>query len=772
MGIKGVQKSAFNSNDNFVVASIGDIPSIPVEEREGAIVVGGSGGGIFVYDATLTQDNHNNMTIYSADVTRLASDTGCWKRIYTNNVGSLAWAGVDSTTANLVDSIGVEGLIVHIPDTADGGFFKFVASEVTNHDGVNNFNGWVRTPSHMFTQDLQMQGNKISGVGTAVDGEDATNLAQVTALLGAGFSDQIHFGVAEPTDPTVNPIWVDTTTPSLAIYFYRAYDDTYVLVSSQPDPATWLVESSSSGTENTLSEWVELVHKSVRYVDTIAELRGLSGIKNGQTIIDASRGVVYEADTSYSGTDDGEDVIESADGVFLLAKTTHRRTDDDGVAVGATNVKPVSAYASIASDVRMSYIAHGGHSGFPNVIGSFAGSDASYAIISGGYDNIIDCIAGTISGGAHHRLHGDEDNTTHNTIGGGSYNEIERGEYSLISGGTLNRIKKLRVDGVTAVVSTHSVIAGGRGNYVHGGNSAIGGGLNNLTDGDSATCAGGQGNSAAGNFSTISGGGNNDIKLGDVGMGQINTIGGGRYNEIDSLTNPAGNTISGGGYNSSYGSYNSTAGGYNCTIGVKGAEPSYAVIGGGLDNVIVGPSNAPGVLSGRGNTASADYCTVTGGRGTVASAPYARGHGYEANARHQSGDTIADGKFTTPGDAQTSVVVRRVQTTDETLASMGVIELPNDSTFCFSIMIVARRADADDESGAYKIEGCIDRNGSAATTAMVGTPVVTVIAEDTAAWDVNVIANSSSGGATIQVTGEAGKTVSWVARCTLVEVSG
>lgn len=100
------------------------------------------------------------------------------------------------------------------------------------------------------------------------------------------------------------------------------------------------------------------------------------------------------------------------------------------------------------------------------------------------------------------------------------------------------------------------------------------------------------------------------------------------------------------------------------------------------------------------------------------------------------------------------------------------ITLANDSTCKFEIHIVARRTTADNESAAYVINGCIDRNGSAATTALVGTPTVTVIGEDIAAWNVSVTADTVNGGPRILVTGEAGKTIRWVAFVRTVEVIG
>ena len=127
-------------------------------------------------------------------------------------------------------------------------------------------------------------------------------------------------------------------------------------------------------------------------------------------------------------------------------------------------------------------------------------------------------------------------------------------------------------------------------------------------------------------------------------------------------------------------------------------------------------------------------------------------------------------------------MVLRIQTTNATptaLTSDGStagttnqVILPNDSTYAFTILVVARRTDADNESAGYKFEGVIDRNANAASTAIVGAVTKTVLAEDTAAWDVNVTADTTNGGLKVEVTGEAAKTIRWVATCWTSEVTG
>jgi hypothetical protein len=109
-------------------------------------------------------------------------------------------------------------------------------------------------------------------------------------------------------------------------------------------------------------------------------------------------------------------------------------------------------------------------------------------------------------------------------------------------------------------------------------------------------------------------------------------------------------------------------------------------------------------------------------------------------------------------------------TTGNAQGAANSIVLPSDSTFFFEARIVARRTDADGESAAYILQGCIDNN--AGTTALVGSVTKTVIAEDTAAWDVSATADDSNATLLINVTGEGGKTISWVAHVRTVEVVG
>lgn len=139
---------------------------------------------------------------------------------------------------------------------------------------------------------------------------------------------------------------------------------------------------------------------------------------------------------------------------------------------------------------------------------------------------------------------------------------------------------------------------------------------------------------------------------------------------------------------------------------------------------------------------------------------------------------ITSGIFVADGDARERIWVVRNSTTTATPAELftnGSSErmvLPNDTTWAFSCLVTARRTDADGEGAGYKLEGVIDRQTNAASTALIGAVTTTTLAEDNAAWDVAATADTTNGALIITVTGEASKTIRWVASCRTAETTG
>ena len=231
----------------------------------------------------------------------------------------------------------------------------------------------------------------------------------------------------------------------------------------------------------------------------------------------------------------------------------------------------------------------------------------------------------------------------------------------------------------------------------------------------------------------------------------------------------------------------SVALGAYCFIGGgqnNAAYTSYGVICGGVSNRIwYGVGNA--VLGGEANIAenSGGYAAVGGGRNNTADGAYSSIlGGYYGSVRGIYGaQAHASGRYAANGDAQRRrFVLRRASssasatelTADGAAAgTTNQVVLPNTSTFHFTVRIVARST-ADD--AAYLITGLIKRGASAGTTALVGTPTVTVVAESggASAWDVAAVADTSNGCLRIDVTGAASTSIKWVADVETVEVVG
>lgn len=97
------------------------------------------------------------------------------------------------------------------------------------------------------------------------------------------------------------------------------------------------------------------------------------------------------------------------------------------------------------------------------------------------------------------------------------------------------------------------------------------------------------------------------------------------------------------------------------------------------------------------------------------------------------------------------------------------IILPNNSAFAFTIQVVARQqAAGGTASAAWKIEGLIRREGTAATTTLVAS--TTTVISNVPGWSVAVSANTTNGALAVTVTGAAATNIRWVATTQTSEV--
>lgn len=196
------------------------------------------------------------------------------------------------------------------------------------------------------------------------------------------------------------------------------------------------------------------------------------------------------------------------------------------------------------------------------------------------------------------------------------------------------------------------------------------------------------------------------------------------------------------------------------------ANVAYAFVGGGVSNVVLGSTGAIG--GGKNNyiPTGANYSCVPGGL-------YGKASKYGQLA-------YASGRFTATGDAQSSQYVLRCKPTNGTATELFLdgsssrLVLSNDTSWGFSIQVIARRTDADGSNAYWNLSGAIKRDTNAASTTLIGSVISLVNQTDIGAisWTFAVTADTTNGSLKLAFTGEAGKTVQVVAFVTTTETTG
>ena len=248
-----------------------------------------------------------------------------------------------------------------------------------------------------------------------------------------------------------------------------------------------------------------------------------------------------------------------------------------------------------------------------------------------------------------------------------------------------------------------------------------------------------------------------------VASGSSATIGGGARNRASGTQ-----TTVGGGYsNTATGNDSTVAGGSSNTAG----SSQRSTVGGGYNNTA--SSDHSTVAGGSSNTASASYSSVLGGSSNTASGLYSSAMGRDAVARTEYSFARGIENFSTDGDAQVVAYLQKQITTDATPARMNSraitssgtgfnITLPDNTACGIRARVVAKSSGGD--VAYWHLSGIVKRVSGTASTVLVGSATVTLIAADAGAstWDVDLQAsNSGFGGPTIEVTGAAATTIRW-----------
>lgn len=228
----------------------------------------------------------------------------------------------------------------------------------------------------------------------------------------------------------------------------------------------------------------------------------------------------------------------------------------------------------------------------------------------------------------------------------------------------------------------------------------------------------------------------------------------------------------GGRSNSATGDRSSCVSGDTCT-----ASNSYSITLGGQGNTSSGTYAL--CLAGASLTASGSY-SVASGLGSVANGVHSYAQGAYATARQVQGAwAFSAGRFGVTGDAQAVSLQVRGQTTNATplrltstataASSSNQMAVQLSASYAFKGQVVAR--DTSGNSSAWSIQGLI-KSSSGGAVSFVGTPAVSLIAQDAAAssWAVAAALDTTNWCLAVDVTGAAGASIRWLCELQTVQL--
>lgn len=219
----------------------------------------------------------------------------------------------------------------------------------------------------------------------------------------------------------------------------------------------------------------------------------------------------------------------------------------------------------------------------------------------------------------------------------------------------------------------------------------------------------------------------------------------------------------------------------NSSIALGGANNATGPVAIAIGNANTASGNQA-VAIGNGNSASGTDAAAIG-NACVASGNQSFSHGYRSTDRGVPCRAWASGGFfNVVGDGQSREFVLIANTSNATpkgastdgaaAGGSNQILLPNNSVTKVSGQVVCYHTTTSD-SKSWDFSGTFKRAGTAASTAIIGTQTVTVQAADAGAstWAFNLVADTTNGGISCQVTGEAAHDIAWVIDAKTVEFS-
>lgn len=245
-------------------------------------------------------------------------------------------------------------------------------------------------------------------------------------------------------------------------------------------------------------------------------------------------------------------------------------------------------------------------------------------------------------------------------------------------------------------------------------------------------------------------------------------------------------SFAGGRNNIASGNHSVAIGLTNTAIGDGSVSLGYINYSSGLGSTSMGYACSSASI---GDTSFGNSCSASGGNSTaIGSSNIANGESSIALGSNSStkgvSSLLALGSniVNVAGRFQASLLGLGVQTANATptvlrsnqgaASTSNQLVLLNNSALTFRGLVIATITGAGDTS-SWEIRGAIKRGANAASTALVGTPSVTLIAQDSgaSAWVVAITADTTNGALCVTVTGESGRTIRWNCSITSSEVA-
>jgi hypothetical protein len=152
--------------------------------------------------------------------------------------------------------------------------------------------------------------------------------------------------------------------------------------------------------------------------------------------------------------------------------------------------------------------------------------------------------------------------------------------------------------------------------------------------------------------------------------------------------------------------------------------------------------------------------------------------GNQSLARLPGSEVFASGRFGSLGDAQAGKYMLRAVSTNGFPTQLYLngttgqqLTLTDDSTWTFTVTVTGHRQDVSDGHAGFKAEGVVYRQSGANTVSLQGNPTISVLGRSDQQWSINIGTDTTSGSLTINVVGQAGKIIRWVALVETLEVT-